>query len=159
MVRTRGEGVDLGPLKTASSYRAVPLAATVGDALAAHLARWPAHPDLGVIFTNAHGGPVQQFPFGQVWETARRKAGVPEWATPHDMRHFFASALIRSGASVKVIQARLGHSSAKTTLDVYGHLFADEEDRTRSAVDAALGRVPGISEAAPASSARPGLGR
>jgi len=37
---------------------------------------------------------------------------------------------------VKVVQARLGHSSAKTTLDVYGHLFADEEDRTRAAVDA-----------------------
>jgi len=46
--------------------------------------------------------------------------------------------LIRSGASVKVIQARLGHSSAKTTFDVYGHLFGDEEDRTRAAIDAEL---------------------
>lgn len=59
-------------------------------------------------------------------------------ATPHDLRHYFASVLIRSGASVKAIQARLGHSSAKTTLDTYGHLFADEEDRTRTAVDAEL---------------------
>jgi len=42
---------------------------------------------------------------------------------PHDLRPYFASVLIRSGASVKVIQARLGHASAKTTLDVYGHLF------------------------------------
>jgi integrase len=46
--------------------------------------------------------------------------------------------LIRSGASVKVIQTRLGHSSAKTTLDTYGHLFPDEQDRTRAFVDAAL---------------------
>jgi integrase len=46
--------------------------------------------------------------------------------------------LIRSGASVKVVQARLGHSSAKTTLDAYGHLFPDEQDRTRAFVDAAL---------------------
>ncbi|HYA68598.1 MAG TPA: hypothetical protein VED63_07685 [Acidimicrobiales bacterium] len=37
--------------------------------------------------------------------------------------------------TVKVVQARLGHSSAKTTLDIYGHLFADEEDRTRAAVE------------------------
>jgi len=37
-----------------------------------------------------------------------------------------------------VIQTRLGHASAKTTLDVYGHLFPDEQDRTRAAVDAAL---------------------
>jgi hypothetical protein len=48
---------------------------------------------------------------------------------------------------VKVLQARLGHSSAKTTLDVYGHLFPDEEDRTKAAIDGALG--------IPAASARP----
>jgi integrase len=29
---------------------------------------------------------------------------------------------------VKVVEAQLGHASAKTTLDVYGHLFSDEED-------------------------------
>jgi len=71
-----------------------------------------------------------------VFEAAARRAGLPQWATPHDFRHYFASVLIRSGASVKVVQARLGHSSAKTTLDVYGHLFADEEDRTPAAIDA-----------------------
>jgi hypothetical protein len=64
---------------------------------------------------------------------------VPSWATPHDLRHFYASALIRAGLSVKVVQARLGHASARTTLDVYGHLFPDEEDRTRTAVEQLLG--------------------
>ena len=73
-----------------------------------------------------------------MWRTACRRAGVPAWATPHDVRHFYASVLIRSGASVKVVQTRLGHASAKTTLDVYGHLFPDEEDRTRAAIDAAF---------------------
>ena len=108
------------------------------DVLAAHLARWSPHPDLGVIFTSSTGGPVQQQPWASVWETARRRAGLPEWATPHDLRHHYASVLIRSGASVKVVQARLGHASAKTTLDIYGHLFPDEEDRTRAAVDEAF---------------------
>jgi integrase len=69
---------------------------------------------------------------------ARTRAGLPDWATPHDLRHFYATALIRSGASIKVVQTRLGHSSAKTTLDVYGHLFRDEDDRTRQAVEDAL---------------------
>jgi hypothetical protein len=36
------------------------------------------------------------------------------------------------------MQVRLGHSSAKTTLDVYGHLFPDEEDRTRRAIEEAF---------------------
>ncbi len=110
----------------------------VARSLASHLAAWPAHPELGVVFTNVRSGPVQQYPFAQVFESARARAGLPDWATPHDLRHFYASTLIRSGASVKVIQTRLGHASAKTTLDVYGHLFPDEEDRTRTAVDAAL---------------------
>jgi integrase len=78
--------------------------------------------------------------------TARIRAKAPTWATPHDLRHSYASTLIRSGASVKVVQARPGHASATTTLDTYGHLFPDEEDRTRDAIDAALADV-----AAPAS--------
>jgi integrase len=55
------------------------------------------------------------------------------------LRHHFASLLIARGASVKVVQARLGHSSAKTTLDVYGHLWPDDEDATRAAIDDELG--------------------
>jgi integrase len=73
-----------------------------------------------------------------MFERARTAAGLPAWATPHDLRHYYASLLIRAGDSVKVVQSRLGHASATTTLDTYGHLFPDEEDRPRDAVDAAL---------------------
>ncbi len=91
--------------------------AAVGDALAAHLAAWQPHDDLGLAFTNERGWPIQQQPFAALWETARARAGLPAWATPHDLRHYYATLLIRSGASVKVVQSRLGHASAKTTLD------------------------------------------
>ena len=47
--------------------------------------------------------------------------------------------LIRHGESVKVVQRRLGHKSAVETLDTYSHLWPDSEDRTRAAVDTALG--------------------
>lgn len=137
-------GVGLAPLKTPSSYRTVPLPSIVTEALSTHLARWPAETETGVVFTTARGGFVQQHPFAAVWETAKRRTGSPSWATPHDLRHYYASVLIRSGASVKVIQSRLGHASAKTTLDVYGHLFPDEEDRTRYAIEAEL-RPPAAS--------------
>jgi integrase len=136
LVRARGRGVELAPPKTAASYRTVPLPAVVGDELGAHLARLPA--ESGLVFTNQHGEPIQQHPFSAAWETARARADLPWWALPHDLRHYYATLLIRSGASVKVIQSRLGHASAKTTLDTYGHLFPEEEDRTRAAVDAAL---------------------
>lgn len=62
----------------------------------------------------------------------------------HDLRHYYASLLIRHGASVKVVQARLGHKSAGETLDTYSHLWPDDDDRTRGAVDAVLGGAPGV---------------
>ena len=55
-----------------------------------------------------------------------------------DLRHYFASLLIASGSDVKVVQARLRHASAKTTLDTYSHLWPDSDDSTRAAVDAVM---------------------
>ena len=65
------------------------------------------------------------------------------WVAPagvrlHDLRHYYASLLIRHGESVKVVQARLGHASAKETLDTYSHLWPDSDDSTRAAVDMVL---------------------
>jgi len=57
----------------------------------------------------------------------------------HDLRHYYASLLIRHGESVKTVQARLGHASATETLDTYSHLWPDSDDRTREAVDSVLG--------------------
>ena len=54
-------------------------------------------------------------------------------------RHFYASVLIRAGLSVRVVADRLGHADASMTLNVYAHLWPDEEDRTRSAVDSMFG--------------------
>jgi len=49
-----------------------------------------------------------------------------------DLRHYYPSLLTASGADVKVVQARLRHRLAKSTLDVYGHLWPDTDDATRT---------------------------
>jgi len=54
------------------------------------------------------------------------------------LRHYFASLLIASGADVKVVQARLRHATATTTLNCYGHLWPDRDESTREAVDVVL---------------------
>jgi integrase len=56
---------------------------------------------------------------------------------PHELRHTAASLAIASGANVKVVQSMLGHKSATLTLDLYGHLFADQLDVVADALDAA----------------------
>jgi len=64
--------------------------------------------------------------------------GLPAGFRYHDLRHYFASLLIASGADVKAVQARLRHASAKTTLDTYGHIWPDRDESTRAAVDAVI---------------------
>ena len=146
-----------GPPKSRSSYRDIPLAVR---ALADHLARFPALEPAGWVF---HTGarPLSRKRMHEVWTRALGKEVVrPRWAaergapgtpkpladwlgkpvSPHDLRHFYASALIRQGADVKLVQARLGHKSAQTTIDIYGHLWPDSDERTRTAIDAIFDR-------------------
>jgi integrase len=71
--------------------------------------------------------------------TARKKVeDLPAGFRYHDLRHYFASLLIDSGADVKTVQARLRHASAKTTLDTYGHIWPGRDESTRAAVDAVI---------------------
>ena len=51
------------------------------------------------------------------------------------------SALIEAGESVKRVQYLVGHKSAVTTLDIYGHMFPAGEDRTPDALDSRFGSV------------------
>jgi integrase len=53
-------------------------------------------------------------------------AGLPEDLRLYDLRHTCALLLIVQGASVKAVQAQLGHATASITLDTYGHLFPSE---------------------------------
>lgn len=127
-----GSRARLGPPKTDASVRTVPMPDFVVDALAAHLARFPAVD--GLIFTTGRGRLVRRNTFGPAWNAG--KVAAPAGSRFHDLRHFYASTLIEAGESVKVVQARLGHATAAETLDTYGHLWPDSEDSTRAALDA-----------------------
>jgi integrase len=139
LVLLPGREPYLAPPKTAASVRTVPLPRVVVDSLAAHLAEYPPQGE-GFVFTNDGGRPLRRTRFSdQAWQPAVAAAGLPTGTHFHDLRHFYASLLIRHGESVKVVQARLGHASAAETLDTYSHLWPDSDDRTREAIDAVLG--------------------
>jgi integrase len=82
------------------------------------------------------GKPAGPWTIERAIRAAREQVGLPEGFRFHDLRHYFASLLIASGLDVKVVQARLRHASAKTTLDTYGHLWPDRDDTSRAAVAA-----------------------
>jgi integrase len=137
LVNVNGRAPFFGPPKSQASVRIVPLPQTVIDALRIHLQQ---HPTEGLVFRNAHGRPLRRSAFWTEWRRATRAAGLPEIRF-HELRHYYASLLIRHGESVKTVQARLGHASASETLDTYSHLWPDSDERTKDAVDVALGPV------------------
>ncbi len=143
LVEMPGEAPALGPPKTPGSYRRVPLPEVVADALERHHARHPPHPD-GFLFTNAGGGLLRPDHWTDRFRRIVDRSRVARRIRFHDLRHFYASALIRHGEPVTVVQARLGHSSGVRTLDTYGHLWPDDGIQTRAAVDDVLrSRHPG----------------
>lgn len=56
------------------------------------------------------------------------------------LRHFYASALIDAGESVKAVAEYLGHADPGFTLRAYAHLSPSSEERARKAVDTVLSR-------------------
>lgn len=85
--------------------------------------------------------PAHAATVGRWWRIVRQKVEIDYRL--HDLRHFYASGLIAAGCDVVTVQRALGHSSASVTLDTYGHLWPDANDRTRKAaaglVEQALG--------------------
>lgn len=103
------------------------------DALEAYLAAFPHD---GALFVDEIGEPLAYRRWRTVSERAAEIASID--LTAHDLRHFYASALIAGGASVKQVQERLGHATAVITLETYGHLWPGDDDRTREVTAAAL---------------------
>lgn len=125
------------PLKTETSKTPIPIPQSLALDLSAHLARTPRRGDW--LLSNEWGAQLAPWTLQRAIRSARAKVpGLSPEFRFHDLRHYLASMLIASGADVKVVQARLRHASAKTTLDTYTHLWPDSDESTRAAIDAVM---------------------
>lgn len=148
-------GRPIFALPKGGKEREVPLPDVVAVAVAEHLRAWPAQqitlpwrdldgpPETAeLVFTTRERGPVIRNHYNPyIWKPALVAAGIEPTRENgmHALRHYYASALLEGGVSIRAVADYLGHADPGFTLRVYAHLMPEAEDRARSAVDAALG--------------------
>ena len=109
------------------------------------------------VVSNAIGEPVPPWQIERALRDVKPTIeGLPEGFGFQDLRHYLASLLIANGANIKVVQARMRHATAKTTLDTYGHLWPDTDESTRKVIAGVITeRMDSLSTAYPLRTARP----
>lgn len=112
-----GQGRDVLHIKgKGGKERMVPVLTIVSEAIADYVAACP-FPLLadGPLFVGARGGPLSPRLIQLAMARLREELELPETATPHALRHSFATHLLSSGADLRQIQELLGHASLSTT--------------------------------------------
>lgn len=142
-------GDPSAPLKTKASSAPIPVPRELTLLLSASVAQFHGT----TLVTNGRGGQVGP------WIVDRAVAKVREdlkldGLEFHCGRHYLASVLIAEGCDIKTVQARLRHSSAKTTLDVYGHMWPEKDETTRAAIGGVIAARMASSSEVPAGALR-----
>jgi integrase len=115
-----GGGYLFGPPKSAAGQRVVVVPDAVKPALAQHLATFTAPQPDALVFTSPAGAPMRPSNFRRrVWVPALARAGLPGIHF-HDLRHTGNTLTAATGATLRELMERMGHSSTRAAL-VYLH--------------------------------------
>jgi integrase len=125
LVELPGQPPMFGPPKTKTSRRTVHLPGPVVELLAEHIANHVRPGANALVFSTEDGRPITQSTRQRHWRRARAAEGLDtlRW---HDLRHTGATEFARAGATMKELQARLGHSTVEAAL-VYQHATAERD--------------------------------
>jgi integrase/recombinase XerC len=115
LVRIRGKG---------RKERIVPIGSKALYAIDAYLGSLTVSPDTAAIFLGPSGKRLTVRTVQRILENHRKQLGLKQKASPHALRHSFATHLLESGADLRAIQELLGHASLSTT-QRYTHVNLD----------------------------------
>lgn len=86
------------------------------------------------LFEGAEGGQYSASSVNKLFRRAVKTSNINPWATPHTLRHSFATHLMLQGVSTRMIQMCLGHASSKTT-EIYTHVINVNNRTIKSPLD------------------------
>ncbi len=140
----RGELI-VGPPKSDAGRRTVALPAEALASLAAHLAQYTGPEPGAWVFTGDKGGPLREGVWQHEWARARSRLGLGHLHF-HDLRHGAATMAASTGAGVKEIMYRIGHSSPQAALR-YQHASARRDLRIAQGISDLIRRERGTTHA------------
>ncbi|MCY4548734.1 MAG: tyrosine recombinase XerC [Defluviicoccus sp.] len=108
-------GESLRVLGKGGKERIVPILPAVREAVAAYVEACPFALRDGPLFRGVRGGRLNAGVVQRELRAIRAALGLPETATPHALRHSFATHLLQAGGDLRAIQELLGHASLSTT--------------------------------------------
>lgn len=126
-----GDRFELRRTKSRASRRTIPLPAYAAQVLRAWQARQAQEHELmgtawgetwGLVFTTLAGQPIHYSHLLYCFRRVLKRAGLPVQTRIHDLRHTFATLLLKRGVHIKVVSGLLGHNSVEITLRIYGHV-------------------------------------
>ena len=133
-----GHPKQRGTPKTSASYRDVALdsrAVTIIEYFIADNTRlyrwWKGYENYGYIFTTARGTP---FSLREV-NRYLRKISCADNLSTHVFRHTHVSLLLAAGVPIKAVMERVGHSSMKTTMEIYTHVTKTQKEVVINAIE------------------------
>lgn len=129
--------------------REIPLPDAVARAVTEHLRKYPAGADALVFTTREHKPLNRNYINACIWKPALRKAGLEptRFNGMHALRHYYASALLESGVSIRAVCDYLGHADPGFTLRIYAHLMPASDEKARRAMDVAFTTLSGAAAA------------
>jgi integrase len=133
-----GTQVDDDP-KSEAGKRPISLPTGLRDDIAIHLDRYAQPGPSGRLFIGPVGGIPRRRNFNRVWHAALKSARIPSETGLHlhDLRHTGSTWSAQSGATLKELMARIGHSSTRAAM-IYQHASRDRDDAIATALNALI---------------------
>lgn len=147
LAEVRGR-LQVAPAKSRSSLRTLSVPRFLLEELADHLAAQRNQPEPHeLVFTGRQGAPLRRNFAARIFKPAVAAAGLDPALSFHGLRHVATSLMVEAGEHPRVIQQRLGHATARLSMELYAHVPEASDRAVAKNLDARFAATTGTQRA------------